>query len=136
MDPNLASELIPWPSEDIPDDATLYLRVHPNNLDRQGKPTAGAFRNLPDKHVDGMSTDWSKYSTPEETLRRGRDSADYSIIRLGVNHVRAIPDQVVKHTPVNEPPDERNRAHTEVFGPKNPETRALYYRICRRVALA
>lgn len=56
-----------------------------------------------------MSTDWSKYSTPEETQQRARDPELNGVIEMNVGNVREIPPLEVKHTPA---PD--NRAHTDV----------------------
>ena len=117
-----------WHSEDIPDEAFLYLRVHKANIGEDGKPTPGAFRNRPDKKKDGMSTDWSKYATPLETQARAKDPNTNRVIRMNVGDVRRIPNQVVKHTPINEPLKERNRAHTDVYGPKGTQERLLFSR--------
>jgi len=73
-----------------------------------------------------MSTDWSKYSTPEATLGRARKPEDNGVVEMLVGSVRAISTLVVEHTPLPE-----NRAHTEVFGNKDVEVRVLLQRACR-----
>lgn len=81
-----------------------------------------------------MSTDWSKYSTPEQTRQRSLRSApaDNAVFSLHVAAVRAIPAQTVEHTPIfGDPEVPDNRAHAEIFGPKNAETRIHYLRIYR-----
>lgn len=81
-----------------------------------------------------MSTDWSKYTTPEETRRRGLRTAptDNAVFGLDVGAVRGIPEQTVEHAPIfGNPEIPDNRAHAEVFGPKNAETRIHYLRIYR-----
>lgn len=83
-----------------------------------------------------MSTDWSKYAAPEQTQRRGLRSGpeDNAVLALDVGAVRTVPSQTVEHAPIfadSEVPD--NRAHTEVTGPKNTETRIHYLRIYRMV---
>lgn len=118
-----------WPNEHIPDTDDLYLRVHRRWLDQEGRLDVGCFRNHPEKS-GGMSTDWSKYAEPDQTRRRALRSrpADNAIIGLNVGAVRAIPEQTVVHTPIQGDPDiPDNRAHTEVFGPKNARTRARFF---------
>ncbi len=126
---------LPWQPELIPDAAWLYLRVHKNQLEH-GEPIPGAFRNRP-QSTDGMSTDWEKYATPEACRKRARTPADNAVIELTVGDVRAIPWQVVEHTPMYQPdenPPNINRAHTDVFGEKrNPEIRLRYLQIYRMV---
>jgi len=73
-----------------------------------------------------MSTDWSRYSTPEETLARARKPEDNGVVEMVVGAVRAIPNLRVEHVPLPE-----NRAHSEVFGKKDVEARVLLQRACR-----
>lgn len=121
-----------WEPEEIPDRDLLFMRIHANDLEEDGTPKPGAFRNSldPITGVRAMSTDWSKYTHAEDTLRRGRqEPSTYGVLSLSVGDVRAIPDQIVLHTP-DGPRD--NRAHADVRGQKNPKTRSLFldaYRI-------
>ncbi|MFO8073059.1 MAG: hypothetical protein R6V85_14405 [Polyangia bacterium] len=103
-----------WTPEEIPDADHLYLRVHRNHA-RKGKPAPGAFRD----HGGGMSTDWWKYSSPEETKARARIPEDKRVVSLHVERVRSVPMNVL-HTPDRE---RENRAHTDVVGEKNAESR-------------
>lgn len=83
-----------------------------------------------------MSTDWSRYATPEQTRNRGVRSGpeNNAVLEFDVGAVRSIPEQVVQHSPIfNDPEEPDNRAHTEVFGPKNAETRIHYLRVYRMV---
>jgi hypothetical protein len=83
-----------------------------------------------------VSTDWSRYATAEETRRRALRSspADNAVLALNVGVVRAIPGQTVVHAPIQGHPEiPDNRAHTEVFGPKNLETRAYFIANARLV---
>ena len=122
----------PWPREDIPDLDHLYMRVHKLDLDA-GIPAPGAFRNRP-KKTGGMSTDWSKYATPEKTQARARIPQDNAVIALNVGEVRSIPGQIVEHSPIfNVPSVPNNRSHTDVFGPKNSAARLKFLRIYRMV---
>jgi hypothetical protein len=121
---------ITWSKEEIPPDARLYMRVH-KNMVLQGKVLPGAFRN----QGAGMSTDWEKYSTPEETRQRARKPPEeYAVISLIVDEVLQLPGQTVEHTPVQPNPavgEPGNRAHTDVYGEKkkDPEVRKAFMRI-------
>ncbi len=124
-----------WAKEPIPDDALLFMRVHKNQLDADGEPFPGAFRNRP-QSTDGMSTDWKKYSSPEACRNRARNPHDNAVIQLKVEDVRQIPEQTVVHTPIYQPdaePPNINRAHTDVYGEKDAEVRLKLMRIYRMV---
>ena len=109
-----------WPLEYVPDTDDLYLRVHRAWL-RDGSLGPGVFRN----RQGGMSTDWSKYSTPRHTQERARTPSESGVIALRTGSVREIP-QRVEHDPL-----QGNRAHTEVFGEKDPEVRLKLQRLAR-----
>ncbi|MEA2595027.1 MAG: hypothetical protein QOF01_1496 [Thermomicrobiales bacterium] len=86
----------------------------------------------------GMSTDGNRYSTPEESRQRAREPEANGVVELAVVDVRAIPEQIVEHTPIQNHPDPGvpdNRAHTDVCGPKeeDPEIQRAFSRICRVV---
>jgi hypothetical protein len=112
-----------WPQEPIPDEDKLFMRVH-RQWTRNGNPIPGAFQD----HGGGMSTNWAKYSTPEETLRRAPKPEENGVLKMQVGTVRAIPNQTVEHTP-----EITNRAHTDVFGMKDEEVRLKFTRICKWV---
>ena len=114
------SGLTPWPVERIPDSDSLYMRVHRAWLKPNGNVARGAFQN----HGRGMSTDWSKYSTAEDTRGRGKSPPDNAVVRMVAGQVRAIPGQRVEHSPLLE-----NRAHADVVGEKDTEIRVLLGRI-------
>jgi len=113
--------LTAWPVENIPDNHNPFMGIHKRWFKPDGTVQPGAFRN----HDGGMSTDWSKYSTPEETRERRRTPRDNAVLRMNVGRVRAVPGQAVEHTPNWE---ERNRAHSDVVGEKNEEARVLLRR--------
>ncbi len=73
-----------------------------------------------------MSTEWDRYSTPEETQHRGpKPSQEYGVIGLNVEGVRSFPPEMtVEHSPT-----EDNRAHTDVIGEKTPEARVKLRRL-------
>lgn len=103
-----------WPIEDIPNADKVFMRVHVNHLDRESI-IPGVFRD----HNGDMSTDWNKYSTAEETRRRGRKGPEeYGVISLAVEQVRSVSRLTVVHTPLDQ-----NRAHTDVHGEKDTEVR-------------
>lgn len=102
-----------WPVEDIPNDDWLFLRVKHCHVEN-GEPMAGAFRNHGSGDDLGMSTDWDKYSTPNETRDRAAEPSLFGVMAMRVVDVRGIPSQIVVHAPIW--PD--NRAHANVKGPK------------------
>jgi len=106
-----------WPVEDIPEDATLYMRVHQNHLDSSGRPAPIAFKNRPehDPHA-AMSTNWDRYAPDPEYTRKkdaNKPANEYAVIAMKVFDVLQIERQMVKHAPLR-----NNRAHTEVHGEK------------------
>jgi len=115
-----------WPTEQIPDEDLLFMRVHKNEI-QGGAPIPGAFRNRGEGDQEGMSTDWSRYSTPETTkLRAANPAWKGGVIQMVVGDVRKIPSQTVAHAPL---PD--NRAHTNVKGQKSTQARYLFMRVWR-----
>lgn len=117
-----------WRIEDIPDQDALYLRVH-RSWWKDGKLNLGCFSNHP-KKTGGMSTDWSKYSTPDDSRDRAKSPPDNAVFSLNVGAVRAIQGQTVEHSLISGDPEiPDNRAHAEVFGPKNTESRVHFGRI-------
>lgn len=119
-------EVVIWPKEDIPDDDLLYLRAHRRWLDEDA--LLNAFRD----HDGGMSTDWSKWSSPQETLARAKEPAVNAVMQLSVGDVRSIRPLTVEHSPVQPQPIldlPGNRAHTDVIGKKDQEVRLKLLRI-------
>lgn len=55
---------------------------------------------------DGISVDWSKYSTPQQSVARRANPSDNAVLRFIVGDVRKIPMDV-KHAPIKQ-----NRAHS------------------------
>ncbi len=112
-----------WPTEVIPDEDSLFMRVHRNYI-KDGQPIPGTFRNHGEGDQDGMSTDWSKYSTAEQTKQRATNPLwQGGVIKMRVEKVREIPQQKVQHAPLDD-----NRSHTNVKGPKDTKTRYLLMR--------
>ena len=113
---------IDWPAENIPNEDNVFYRIHKMWIEG-GEPVPGSFRNR-----DGaMSTDWSKYSTAEQTRQRATSlPADNGIVLLNVGEIRSVPNQIVSHAPLYD-----NRAHSHVIGEKDTEVRLKLLRICR-----
>lgn len=87
-----------------------------------GTPRLAAFSD----NKGAMSTDWDKYSTPEETRQRGMHILQdvCAVIRLPVGGIRSL-GQSVDHDPLPE-----NQAHTNVTGDKrDPEVRVKLQRL-------
>lgn len=106
-----------WEVEPIPDGDKLFIRVHKQNLlvNNQGKVvmSPGALRK---KFVDpGLSVDWSRYATPEETRARTGKAELYGVKEAVVGDVRAIASTHVEHAPIQAESGELgNRAHSQV----------------------
>lgn len=116
-----------WVVEDIPDQDGLYYRVH-QDLCPEGVLTPTAFR----AYDDGMSTDWTKYSTPSQSLNRAKTPTKNGLVELQAGSVRNIAPLTVVHDPDHA---HKNRAHTLVKGPINEdvEIRVRLSRIAKPV---
>ncbi len=129
----LPEDVGPWPKEQMPDDSRLYMNVHKSHIDpNDGELMVGVFRD----HDGGMSTDWNKYSTAEQTRGRAATPSNNGVIHLPVSGMRLIEGLSVEHDPVckkfraaNGRWIQPNRAHTEVFGEKNEQRRLRLSRI-------
>jgi hypothetical protein len=129
-----------WSKEPIPDEDFLFCFIHRANIDyKRGEiPRAAAFQNTP-KERDNLSSDWSKYSSPEETKQRigqqfkfesteFKNANDYGILRFDVSKLRDDElKQVVNHDPIFNEPEiigvPNNRAHAVIIGEKDEEVR-------------
>ncbi len=91
---------------------------------REHKLRPGAFGR--EREVDeGVSFDWSKYSTPQETLQR----STHPEIEAGV--VKTTAGQIWDHElSVRHAPEITNRAHSLVTGPNDPRIRKTLAEIC------
>ena len=101
-------------AEEIPDTDTLYYRVHTSLVENQGRLGPNVIRSK-----EGcLSTDWSRYSTPEESQAR-KDPARNGIIGFPVKCVRSIDPLTVEHVPLA-----NNHSHTHILGFDQPGSRA------------
>lgn len=99
-------DTLDWPVEDVPDSDDVFMRAH-RDFFRNKKLQPGVFR----PHDGGMSVDWEKYSSPDDTRQRAKVPQDNAVICLPVVGIRAINKLNVKHTP-----QATNRAHADVIG--------------------
>lgn len=116
-----------WPTETIPDSDAVFMRAHETYY-RDGELTPGVFK----AKEGGMSVDWSKYCSMEETRQRATSPEKNAILSLPVGGIRKTDDLDVIHRPE---PD--NRAHSEVDLPidreKLTEVRLLLKRLAQTV---
>lgn len=102
--------------EIIPDQDIVFRRVHRNHVDGDNMVMPVAFPT----EEDGLSVNWSKYSTPENTKNEsvsfGKDPSNYGVISLPVITVREIPLRVI-HSP-----RPHNLAHSSILDipPRKP----------------
>ena len=97
--------------EQIPDADSVFMRAHKGYI-RDGNIATGVFK----EQGGGMSVDWDKYASPQDTKARAKNPADNAILSLPVGGIRTIRDLDVKHTP-----EPTNRAHSEVDLPDDRE---------------
>ena len=100
----MADELA-WPVEQIPDGDVVYMRAYSQFFSNDDL-LPGVFR----PHDGGMSADWSKYATAQETRDRARTPSLNAVLSMPVGEIRRIDALRVEHSPE---PD--NRAHTDIL---------------------
>jgi len=115
---------LPWTSEPIESDQTLFFRVPRADLDpahNSKKPKIGFFRER--ENVDGFSTNWCRYADARKTRdqvpvdKRPEDYAAFSFkvheVHERFAYVRLVAR--IEHTPVDTG-ERKNRAHTDLKG--------------------
>ena len=114
MQDNLIALGYPYPVEEIPDNATLYYRIHKVNIDekesdKKKKIMPGAF----DPHPSGsseMSVDWSQYSNAIQLKERAKNPEKNGVVSFNSTEIRSNPFSLeVRHAPT------RNQAHSLIF---------------------
>ena len=122
------------PRELIPDDGLLYRRVWSGHVRTNGRIDARVFMDSPSDEPGEpayMSVVWAGpngvYASPADALRDFDSQAD-SVAEFIAGGVRAIDELKVLHKPTLQ-----CRAHTGVYGEKDPEVRILLKRIARLV---
>jgi hypothetical protein len=98
----MVDELI---SEEIPNSDSVFMRAHRSYF-RDGKLEHGVFKA---KDGPGMSVDWEKYSSAEDTRQRARNPRDNAVLALSASGIRSIEGLDVRHVP-----EPQNRSHSEV----------------------
>jgi hypothetical protein len=123
-------EAIPWEIEPIPDTTAVY-RMVPSHMVKKGSRIPSESMFMPD--ADGLSVDWDKYATPEESLIRVgltfrfntqefKDPTCFLVFKLKVGQTRQMEGvSQILHSPVfhAEPPligQPNNRSHSSIFG--------------------
>lgn len=103
-----------WEIEGIPDESLLYYRIHKSDC-RDGKVLPGAFKERGAGEKRGMSTNWDKYSDPEDLMNVAHVPQDNGVGQFEVEKVREmeLADLKVVHDPdkIN-----NNRSHTHIIG--------------------
>lgn len=109
---HLAEQELNFSIETVPDADSVFMRAHKQYL-LKGTLAHGVFK----AHDGGMSVDWNKYSTPEETrFRAKKNPENNAVIEMNVGEIRSIPVLDVVHTP-----EMGNRAHCDVPLPSEGE---------------
>jgi hypothetical protein len=129
--------LEPYPVEEIPGSATLFMRVAADIVARApaGKVPPGAFRVRADpegKRKPGVSVDWDKYADAQFTCK---DPSRFSVAKMLAQDVRSVPNCELVHTPIRAATDD-NRAHCDIYGPLRADTKRLKLEEETRVKLA
>jgi len=111
--------------EDVPDNDFLYRRASFRTFNQKtGKFTASAFKIMAfiieKENKKGFSTNWSRYSTPEETSIDPIHKRQYCVGEFKAIIPRKI-DLDVNHTPRN-----YNRAHCTISLEKILEDIEIY----------
>ncbi len=100
-----------WPIESIPDEDLLFYRIHKNNI-VEGELIPGAFREIGSGESRSMSTNWDKYSTPQQAHSKASTPKDNGIVSFLTGNLRGI-DLSITHAP---DPERNDRSHTDVNG--------------------
>jgi len=111
-----------WPRESVPDEDTVFRRVHRQNAPG-GVLQPSAFK----KAGPGISVNWAKYCpTPEHSrqLTLG-DPSDNGVVSLIAGNVRRI-QLTVEHTP-----GRRDRSHVTIGGAETTEAREKLVHIAK-----
>jgi hypothetical protein len=100
-----------WPIEEIPNADSVFMRAHRTYF-KSGELAPGVFQ----AHDGGMSVNWDKYASADDTKQQAARPDDNAVISFLVAAIRAIKDLDVTHTP-----EDNNRAHSDVNLPDRRE---------------
>ncbi len=120
------ADALSFPREDIPSADSVFMRAHETYF-RDGDLQPGVFTS---KEGPGMSVDWDRYSSEEQTRQRARKPEKNAVIRLSVGGIRKIDPLDVVHRPE---PD--NRAHSEVDLPTDETLTEIRLKLNRLVKI-
>ena len=130
----MADATLAWLVEEIPDGDSVFMRAHRNHISN-GELGNGVFPRRP----DGLSADWGRYSTAEETRARATSAPnDNAVISLLVGCIRQIQPLIVSHAPILAPPEERYRAHSLIKNlPQAPDLTEVRFKLrkCAQMAI-
>ena len=102
------AEELAWPVEEIPDADSVFMRAHRDYFHPDGDLMPGVFQS----HGKGISVNWAKYASAEDTKKQARKDPDANaVISMPVIGIRQIDDLRVEHTP-----EPTNQAHSDVIG--------------------
>lgn len=102
---------MPPKREFIPDESNLYRRIPPNQYnEKKGKFSAPAF--ILRKNEEGLSLNWSKYSTPQKTAKCPRTGKKFYVGALYAK----VPRQ--QELDVIHEPGKKNPSHSLIIGQK------------------
>lgn len=118
-----------WPIEDIPENSLVYRLISKGQI---GKKTRLPSENMFSPDEDGLSVDWDRHTTPEDSLitvgrtykygkTEYKDPSNFLVFRLKVLDIIDLrEDLAVNHTPVFNDPEiqglPNNRSHSSVIG--------------------
>ena len=85
------ADSIAWPIEVIPSADSVHMRAHESYY-RDGELMPGVFT----AKNGGMSVDWGKYASPEDTRLRAKKPAKNAVLSLSVASIRDVDDLDVK----------------------------------------
>jgi hypothetical protein len=111
--------LTEFPIEEIPNADVLYYRIHEVNIDIEETHPIKKIKLVAfDPHPKGstqMSTNWQKYSTPQDLQQLAKAPEKNGVVSFVVEKLRQIPYplQVIHDPIVSE--SFRNQAHALVY---------------------
>lgn len=104
----------------IADEHYMFMRIHKVNIDfKETNPKKMISPVAFDaKGHGGLSVDWSEYSTPQETLERGKVPESNGVISMPVSGIRSTPLSLT----IDHKPSKNNFSHCEINGipPRKP----------------
>ena len=110
-----------YPVEHIPDEDRLFRRIL-SEYWKNNNVEPGAFS----LDHDGISCDWEKYSTPQQSVDRGRQNTKrpFAGVVSFICGALRIESFAVNHTP-----SKKNRAHSSVSAENDEENRIKLSRL-------